>query len=95
MKKYKVRITREFTDKVEKVFREKGKVTEVFLCDEERYEYLLSKNAVRLVEVIEEKEEKKEIREEAEKQIEEVFEEVIEEIVEKPKKSKKKKIDNK
>ena len=93
MKNYKVRITREFTDKVEKVFREKGKVTEVFLCDKERYEYLLSKNAVKLIEIIEE--EKEEIREEAEKQVEEVFEEVIEEIVEKPKKSKKKKIDNK
>ena len=86
MKNYKVRITREFTDKVENVFREKGKITEVFLCDKERYEYLLSKNAVKLVEIIEE--EKEEIREE-------VFEEVMEEIVEKPKKAKKKKIDNK
>lgn len=94
MKNYKVRITREFTDKVENVFREKGKITEVFLCDKERYEYLLSKNAVRLVEIIEE-DEKEEIREEAEKQVEEVFTEVMEEIVEKPKKSKKKKIDNK
>ena len=84
MKNYKVRITREFTDKVENVFREKGKITEVFLCDKERYEYLLSKNAVKLIEIIEE-----------EKQVEEVFEQVMEEIVEKPKKAKKKKIDNK
>lgn len=80
MKDYKVKITRNFTDGLENVHREIGKKTEVFMCTKERYEYLLSKGAVILIEKPEEK-------------MEEVFEEVIEEIMEKQKKTRKKKID--
>lgn len=80
MKNYKVKITRNFTDGLENVYREIGRKTEVFMCTKERYEYLLSKGAVILLEKPEER-------------MEEVFEEVIEEIIEKPKKTRKKKID--
>lgn len=89
MKNYKVKITRNFTDKVEGIFREMGKATDTFMCDKERYEFLLSKGAVKLIEKVEE---------ETETEIEEVetsFEEVMKEIVEKPKRPRKKKIDNK
>lgn len=80
MKNYKVKITRNFTDGLENVHREIGRKTETFICTKERYEYLLSKGAVTLLEKPEEK-------------MEEVFEEVIKEIIEKPKKTRKKKID--
>lgn len=80
MKNYKVKITRNFKDGLENVQREIGRKTEVFMCTKERYEYLLSKGAVILLEKPEEK-------------MEEVFEEVIEEIIKKPKKTRKKKID--
>ena len=53
MKDYKVKITRNFTDLEENIKRELGTGTEVFFCTKERYEYLLSKNAVELVEKVE------------------------------------------
>ena len=53
MKDYKVKITRNFTDLEENIKRELGTETEVFFCTKERYEYLLSKNAVELVEKVE------------------------------------------
>ena len=105
MKNYKVIATKYFKDSNEidektglKVER---KVNDVFYCTKERYEYLKENNAVKLVEVIEEKEEITEeevqavavaIVEEAEEQnktIEEVVNEIVDEIVEeKPKKKK-------
>lgn len=51
MKNYKVKATRFFVDKEEKVER---KVNDEFVCTQERYEYLKANNAVELVEVIEE-----------------------------------------
>ena len=69
-----------FKDVLENISRELGKKTEIFMCTKERYEFLLSKGAVILLEKPEEK-------------MEEVFEEVIEEIIKKPKKTRKKKID--
>lgn len=53
MKDYKVKITRNFTDLEENIKRELGTETEVFFCTKERYEYLLSKNAVELLEKVE------------------------------------------
>lgn len=85
MKNYKVQITRNFTDKEENISREIGTETEIFMCSKERYEFLESKGAVILLQVIEEK-----------PVVEKVFEEVMDEIVEKPKKKttkKKSKID--
>ena len=48
MKDHKVQITRTFKDLEENILREIGTKTEVFMCTKERYEYLLSKGAVKL-----------------------------------------------
>jgi hypothetical protein len=100
MKNYKVESIMRFTDKVEFVRRNAG---EVFYCTEERYNFLKNKNAVKLIEIVEEKEEISEevqavanaIVEEAfeqDKTIEEVVNEIVDEAVEegfeKPKKKK-------
>lgn len=59
MKKYKVKINFNFNDIVEKVQRKLGdNETEVFFCNQERYEYLKSRKAVELVEIVEEENEK-------------------------------------
>lgn len=49
MKNYKVKTTRNFTDGLENVSREKN---DVFDCTKERYEFLLANNAVELVEIL-------------------------------------------
>ena len=53
MKDYKVKITRNFTDLEENISRQLGTESEVFFCTKERYEFLLSKNAVELLEKVE------------------------------------------
>jgi hypothetical protein len=101
MKNYKVESIMRFTDKVEFVRRNAG---EIFYCTEERYNFLKNKNAIKLIEIVEEKEEisEKEVQavanaivEEAieqDKTIEEVVNEIVDEAVEegfeKPKKKK-------
>lgn len=80
MKNYKVESIMRFTDKVEFVRRNAG---EVFYCTEERYNYLKSKNAVKLIEIVEEKEEISE-----EEVVNEIVDEAVEEVFEKPKKKK-------
>lgn len=57
MKNYRVKATRTFTDGVENIERIGGE--SIFECTKERYEFLKSKNAVELVEVIEEEKEQK------------------------------------
>lgn len=79
MKNYKVESIMRFTDKVEFVRRNAG---EVFYCTEERYNYLKSKNAVKLIEIVKEKEE---ISEEV---VNEIVDEAVEEGFERPKKKK-------
>ena len=54
MKDHKVKITRTFKDLEENILRELGTETEIFICTKERYEYLLSKGAVELKEIIKE-----------------------------------------
>lgn len=67
MKNYKVEVTMKFTDKEENIKRvpydknlseseneEKGSI---FYCTKERYEFLKKNNAVKLIEIVEEKEE--------------------------------------
>jgi hypothetical protein len=81
MKNYKVEAIMKFTDKEENVRRDMG---DVFDCSKERYEYLKAKNAVKLLEITEEK--KEEIVEPEKK---ENIKETIEENFEnKPKKKK-------
>lgn len=53
MKNYIVEVLKYFKDKEEKVER---KVNDEFLCTKERYEFLKANNAVKLVEIVEEKE---------------------------------------
>lgn len=60
MKDHKVQITRTFKDLEENILRELGTKTEVFMCTKERYEYLLSKGAVKLLNIIEKEKPKKE-----------------------------------
>ena len=60
MKNYKVKATRFFRDSNE-IDKKTGlkverKVNDEFLCTKERYEFLKQNNAVKLVEIIEEKE---------------------------------------
>jgi hypothetical protein len=55
MKNYKVIALRNFNDALEKEPRTKGKE---FECTKERYEFLKANNAVKLVEIVEEKQEK-------------------------------------
>lgn len=106
MKNYKVIATRCFRDSNEidektglKVER---KINDIFYCTKERYEYLKENNAVKLVEVIEEKEEivedydnvdfeiEQEWREEEKKYEEPQKDEVVEKIINKKKKRSKK-----
>lgn len=54
MKNYKVEATMKFTDKEENVKRNVG---DKFETTKERYEFLKKNNAVKLIEVVEEKEE--------------------------------------
>lgn len=61
MKDHKVKITRNFKDLEENVSRKLGTKTEIFMCTKERYEYLLSKGAVKLLNIIEKEQPKKEI----------------------------------
>lgn len=63
MKDHKVQITRTFKDLEENILRELGTETEVFMCTKERYELLSSKNAVKLLNIIEKEQPKKEIEE--------------------------------
>lgn len=51
MKDHKVQITRNFKDLKENILRELGTKTEVFMCTKERYEYLSSKGAVKLLSI--------------------------------------------
>ena len=55
MKNYKVEATIKFTDKEENCI--KRNVGDIFETTKERYEFLKKKNAVKLVEIAEEKEE--------------------------------------
>ena len=61
MKNYKVIATREFKDSNEidekTGLKKERKVNDEFLCTKERYEFLKQNNAVKLVEIVEEKEE--------------------------------------
>ena len=61
MKNYKVIATREFKDSNEidenTGLKKERKVNDEFYCTKERYEFLKAKNAVKLVEIVEEKEE--------------------------------------
>lgn len=61
MKNYKVIATREFKDSNEidenTGLKKERKVNDEFLCTKERYEFLKANNAVKLVEIVEEKEE--------------------------------------
>lgn len=67
MKNYKVEATMKFTDKEENTKRvpyninlteeENEKKGSVFYCTKERYEFLKKNNAVKLIEVVQEKEE--------------------------------------
>jgi hypothetical protein len=61
MKDHKVQITRTFKDLEENLLREIGTETEVFMCTKERYEILSSKDAVKLLNIIEKEQPKKEI----------------------------------
>ena len=79
MKNYKVEAIMKFTDKEENIRRDMG---DVFECTQERYEFLKRNNAVKLIEIIEEKEKV------FEEETNEVIEENNEEIEEKPKKKK-------
>lgn len=100
MKNYKVEATMKFTDKEENVKRNVGDVFEV---TEARYNFLKKNNAVKLIEVVEEKEFTEEevqavanaIVEQAEednKTVEEIVNEIVEEskeeIIATPKKKK-------
>ncbi len=88
MKNYVVKVLRYFKDKEEKVERKAG---DEFETSKERYEFLKSKGAVELVEII--KEEKEEIIEEQHEEYDEDLkkdDEVVEEIITKKKKSSKK-----
>lgn len=51
MKNYRVRALREFNDVVEGKLRSPKNENAEFFCDKERYEYLVSKKAVELLEV--------------------------------------------
>lgn len=61
MKNYKVIATREFKDSNEidenTGLKKERKVNDEFLCTKERYEFLKANNAVKLVEIVEEKKE--------------------------------------
>ena len=61
MKNYKVIATREFKDSNEidenTGLKKERKVNDEFLCTKERYEFLKANNAVKLVEIVEEKQE--------------------------------------
>lgn len=86
MKNYKVRALKDFNDVEEnKVHRSIG---DIFECTKERFEYLNSKKAVELIEIIEEK--KEEIVEDLSIDPYENFE-IKEPIIEEKKKIKKKK----
>ena len=78
MKNYKVEAIMKFTDKEENGI--KRNVGDIFETTKERYEFLKRKNAIKLIEIMEEP--KKEIKED--KKVEKTFEE-------KPKKKKTKK----
>ena len=67
MKDHKVKITRTFKDLEENILRELGTETEIFMCTKERYEYLLSKDAVELKEIIKDETPKKEVEEKPKK----------------------------
>lgn len=67
MKDHKVKITRTFKDLEENILRELGTETEVFMCTKKRYEYLLSKGAVELKEIIKKETPKKEAEEKPKK----------------------------
>lgn len=54
MKNYKVEATMKFTDKEENVKRNVG---DIFETTKERYEFLKQNSAVKLIEIVEEKEE--------------------------------------
>lgn len=71
MKDHKVQITRTFKDLEENILREIGTETEVFMCTKERYEILSSKDAVKLLSIIEKEQPKKETvkKEEIKKEI--------------------------
>ena len=60
MKDHKVKITRTFKDLEENILRELGTETEVFMCTKKRYEVLISKGAVKLLNIIEKEQPKKE-----------------------------------
>lgn len=75
MKNYKVEAIMKFTDKTENGI--KRNVGDIFETTKERYEFLKQKNAIKLIEIMEEP--KKEIKED--KKVEKTFEE-------KPKKKK-------
>ena len=61
MKNYKVIATRYFKDSneidEETGLKKERKVNDEFYCTKERYEYLKQNNAVKLIEIVEEKEE--------------------------------------
>lgn len=104
MKNYKVKVLKNFNDVEEnKTFRkiyDNNKTMEqnenegsVFYCTKERYNYLLKKNAVELIEVVEEKEEitEEEVQAVASAIVEQAQEEnkIVEEMLKKNKKEKK------
>ena len=98
MKNYKVIATREFKDSNEidenTGLKKERKVNDEFLCTKERYEFLKANNAVKLVEIVEEKQElvstKEAIIEEIPNATEEVEVTLLNEPKPKKKKSKKK-----
>lgn len=81
MKNYKVEALIKFTDKEEDTKRNVGDQFEV---TKERYEFLKKNNAVKLIEIVEEKEVA------LDETINEVVDEVVEEIVKKKRKKSKK-----
>lgn len=93
MKNYKVEAIKNFTDKLE---NEKRTVGDEFDTTKERYEFLKSKGAVKLIRIIEEVVDKvvEEVlsSKEIEKAIDEAVDEIVDKIIpEKPKKKKSKK----
>ena len=82
MKNYKVEATMKFTDKEENSI--KRNVGDIFETTKERYEFLKQNNAVKLIEIMEEKQEESSA-------VEEIQEEKAKISDEKPKKKKSKK----
>ena len=87
MKNYKVVATRYFKDSNE-IDKKTGlkierQVNDEFFCTKKRYEFLKQNNAVKLIEIVEEKEEISE-----EEVVNEIVDEAVEEGFERPKKKK-------